>query len=79
MSVQISRPSDGASEFLDTNGQLTSSLGGGVGGGGFGPSYQGTTTLYTDMLYSPGPAVATGTIDNSSNTYSQDGYVVGGI
>lgn len=79
MSVQISRASDGASEFLDTNGQLTSSLGGGAGGGGFGPSYQGTTTLYTDMLYSPGPAVATGTIDKSSNTYSQDGYVVGGI
>jgi hypothetical protein len=31
------------------------------------------------MLYSPGPAVATGTIDKSSNTYSQDGYVVGGL
>ena len=80
MSVEISRPSDGASEFFDTNGLYSSSFGNGTGGGGNdGTSYQGTTTLYTDMLYSPGPAVATGTIDKSSDTYSQNGYVVGGI
>jgi hypothetical protein len=80
MGVEIKRASDGAAEYFDTNGVFSTSFGNGTGGGSNGgPTYQGTTTLYTDMVYSPGPAAAIGTIDRASDTYSQYGYVVPGI
>ena len=70
LSVSIERQSDGTFESLDTEGNVDT--GNNLGGGhSFGPVYHGVTSLYTDMLYSPDPAKATGEINDVIGTYSQ--------
>lgn len=74
MRVEIVRSSDGAYEYLDTDGnQGNGNNQGGVDSTG-NTTYQGTTVLYTDMLYSPiSPASAIGTIDGHNGFFSQNG------
>jgi Protein of unknown function (DUF2690) len=61
LQVAIQRQSDGTFEELDTEGSYVEGYPRG-GGGGNGPAYHGVASLYTDMLYSPGPARAVGWI-----------------
>jgi hypothetical protein len=71
LDAEIDRQSPiGASE-LDTEGGYSVAFPGGGAGGNSGPVYHGVSSLYTDMLYSPGPAKAIGVINGVKGTYSQ--------
>jgi Protein of unknown function (DUF2690) len=73
MTVEIKRRSDGAYERVGVGDQdFAFDPGSDADYQGFGVgNYQGAKSLYTDMLYSPGPAQAIGTLDVSTATISQ--------
>jgi hypothetical protein len=71
MKVEIGRASPYGWESLDSNGTLTQ----GRTSWGFGGTTltldPNTTSLYTDMVYAPGPAEAIGRVDGVAATYAQ--------
>jgi Protein of unknown function (DUF2690) len=73
LEVEIQRQSDGTYEDLDTEGDYSDAFSRGGAGGNGGPVYHGVTSLYTDMLYSPGPAKAIGKILPGANLFGPTG------
>jgi hypothetical protein len=72
LKVEIGRESPYGFESLDSNGMLTQ---GHTSFGSAGTTISldpNSTSLYTDMLYSPGPAEAIGSVNGISDQFSQD-------